>query len=956
MKKDKSKTGIFKAKHLMILLPCIIVVTIIFSVFGILRAKELKDLEASKNSDASFVDLTSSEATTVVDMKLTKTLPENLKMATLTAGVDFLRNDADYSTVCKEIDGLVEGISKDKFNAINLSLNYKDGLLFNFDGFSFDRDGNLFEYTYKAAKQKNLYVFCSVDFSKEKFDITNNEALSKVSSLLSSDILISNCDGFIFDNLEAFFDANISYNAARERLSSVYKAIYEKNNILPIGFSCSPFFEADSYTERLIKNNFFDFYLLENNNPTNLKTNSFKDAIELWQKNYSDKKFYNLLYPSLIGKNITGFKQHDQLLKQFMMLSDMGINEFAIDSYYAFANDKTGSTAAIRKYLEGKLSNDYTFKYLSLTSPKTEVFTTDTDSVALIGGSDIEFPVFLDGKEIERNEIGYFSLDLSLKDGLNTFVLEHKGTKKTLKITFKRTLIKEITPTNSQTLLGDSSLTVTALALKGSTVTATLSDMSITLKEYPVEDSEFSKYLGKFIMPIDYDKDVTLGKISFKVSCKYGTDTKLGGEITVKKTERPVPPDNEIELGDEYIDVGNKYIAEVVTFQAETFNGDDYGDFSRPTNNYLPKGTVDYCSETTVTYGKEVLRKLRFGKMVYSEHRDSQNIKVYKGTLPDHNEVNLSAIAIDGRHTKIYFDVDWKAPFKFELLDQKYYSQTEIGDNRDYRISEATYSYVDITFCYATEFSGEFELSDNPVFKKAEWIPKGYETVLRLHLRKTGKFYGWSAEYDSNGQLVFSFLNPTKIVKADNSYGYSLKGVTIAIDVGHGGSDAGAVNGKVTESELNLKLALKLKAELESIGATVIMNRNSNVSLTADQRILLLKQKQPDFFIAIHRNGADSAKVSAYNTYHFNAFSSDAAKAVNTAVNDANLYKVTKWTGLKWHNYYPLRGITDCPTILTENGYMSNAAELALMLKDDFNVKCAKAITKGIVNYFVSIQ
>ena len=77
---------------------------------------------------------------------------------------------------------------------------------------------------------------------------------------------------------------------------------------------------------------------------------------------------------------------------------------------------------------------------------------------------------------------------------------------------------------------------------------------------------------------------------------------------------------------------------------------------------------------------------------------------------------------------------------------------------------------------------------------------------------------------------------------------------------------------------------------------------------------------------------------------------------MENAVTNADLYEVSKWSGLKWHNYYVLRPFTDCPAVLTENGYLSNAQELAQISKDEFNQECAVAMTRGIVDYFVSIQ
>jgi hypothetical protein len=49
---------------------------------------------------------------------------------------------------------------------------------------------------------------------------------------------------------------------------------------------------------------------------------------------------------------------------------------------------------------------------------------------------------------------------------------------------------------------------------------------------------------------------------------------------------------------------------------------------------------------------------------------------------------------------------------------------------------------------------------NNPLFSSAQIIKNKNDCTLRLHLKNKGKFYGWSAEYDETGRLVFKFLHP----------------------------------------------------------------------------------------------------------------------------------------------------------------------------------------------------
>ena len=152
---------------------------------------------------------------------------------------------------------------------------------------------------------------------------------------------------------------------------------------------------------------------------------------------------------------------------------------------------------------------------------------------------------------------------------------------------------------------------------------------------------------------------------------------------TTTAPKLPVTPS-----GGNYINVGSGYIAEVIQANVETFDGDTYDDFSHPTNNYLPKGTVDYCAKE-LTYGSGmkyvVLRsghRVYYDKKVYpfgdGYSKMIEEVKQYAGTLPDHNEIGVASLEIVGHHSILTLDTLWKAPFYFET-NQSGYSNPNAG-------------------------------------------------------------------------------------------------------------------------------------------------------------------------------------------------------------------------------------------------------------------------------------
>lgn len=607
------------------------------------------------------------------------------------------------------------------------------------------------------------------------------------------------------------------------------------------------------------------------------------------------------------------------------------------------------------------VSETYTPPF-ELASLKGRDVTTYESTVTLSGSSDITLPLTLNGEEVSRYENGGFSLQKELSVGKNTFTFKCGETEYVYTVTYKYVIIDSFSPTTKQMLDCGSVFSVNVKARAGSRVTAQFNGETIELTpeilaSSEVNEGDFVDFIGSFSLPDGNVSDDNLGKVKFTAIINGITDIQYSGNIICKK------------------DVNVNYIAEIIADFAETFNGNTADDNSNPHNNYLPQGTVDYCDAGIVYYKKGTSSekryyKLRCGRRVYISKTNLPNgtaavTKRYVGTLPDHNELTVRSVETSGHHTNITLSTLFKAPFLLDLLPQKYANES----SRNFTVSETTYEYVQITFMYATSFTGELKFPNSRVISHATVTPDGTNTVVKLYLKEKGAFYGWDSRYNENGELVLSFLEPAAISYTDqNEYGVDLTGVTILIDAGHGGKDSGSYGIEHTthakkyqysypyEQAFNLSLAYALKSELEKTGATVIMTRTAeDQSVSADARCKMLHDTAPDYCISIHHNGSsDSTKVNGYDTYHSTVFSSDAAKMVNSRVTEADIYNST--SSVKWH-YFFLARMTACPVVLTENGYMTNPDDYydTIANKDAESAK-ARALATGIVDYFKSIQ
>lgn len=607
---------------------------------------------------------------------------------------------------------------------------------------------------------------------------------------------------------------------------------------------------------------------------------------------------------------------------------------------------------------------------ITVNSPKNNITVTDKN-LSLLGTADPTLPLYINDKEVELTTTGEFATEITLSVGKNTIKFKQGDNTVTRTVTYRYVIIKGYSPSAAASYTSGSNLVVSVTARRGSEVSATLNSNTIKLTPNNTEEKteEFISYYGMFTLPKDNIKEIKLGKIKFTGKYDGISESFSSGQVTVKKSTAVSSSDpNATPTGGGYIDVGSGYIAEIIQFHAETFDGKytaTNADWSRPTNSYLPKGTVDYCSTGLVydSSGEISYVTLRCGKRIYLERTDkvtdetTKVVKQYVGKLPDHNELSLDGLEVRDNHTYLTLNTDWKAPFNVTLGPQNYVNP----NYQDYCIESATFTYLDITFCYATVFEGEIVIpEDHPVFKSAELIKKDYECTLRLHLKEKGEFYGWDAYYNDEDKLCFSFLNPAQTVEADNEYGRDLLGVTILIDVGHGGKDIGAAGinpQKLNEANANLKLANLIADELRQLGARVVMTRTDDTYVTSDNRQKLLKDLAPDLCIAIHHDANNSSKLNGFGSFYFDAFSKKAAEFIYNRTIATGLYNQTSnnRNRLDWH-YFFLARVTSCPVVLTENGYMTNSKDFSLIANDDAMKTKAKAIVLGVTDYFASIS
>ena len=185
-----------------------------------------------------------------------------------------------------------------------------------------------------------------------------------------------------------------------------------------------------------------------------------------------------------------------------------------------------------------------------------------------------------------------------------------------------------------------------------------------------------------------------------------------------------------------------------------------------------------------------------------------------------------------------------------------------------------------------------------------------------------------------------------------------LIGKVIYIDPGHGGMDPGCVYKDVYEKDINLKIALKLRDELEKNGAIVYLTRDSDVDLSINthnhkksdlnNRIRAINNSNADVFISIHLNSLESSSWYGVQLFYddINKNNELFAKIMQDNIKVLNGNRKYKNN----NDLYLLKNI-DIPGLLVEVGFLSNPNERYLLQTDKYQNKVVESLYNGILEY-----
>ncbi len=274
--------------------------------------------------------------------------------------------------------------------------------------------------------------------------------------------------------------------------------------------------------------------------------------------------------------------------------------------------------------------------------------------------------------------------------------------------------------------------------------------------------------------------------------------------------------------------------------------------------------------------------------------------------------------------------------------DKKYeYFSFKTNSSIPYKLTEKT-NGVEVTFYYVSQipehlnkFVQNIKLENNTL---SFFIPHQ-------------KLWGYDC-YFENKNMVFRL---TRALKFDAHK--PLNDIVIAIDAGHGGTEAGAIGPtRIREAEITLDISKKLQRILIAEGAKPFMTRTKNENVGLYDRINMIKDAAPLFSISIHANalpdGANPYERYGTSVYYYYP---QAKEFANTIKETMTAFLNTRDDGTR-HGSFVLTRMTSPISVLIETAYMINPFDYEKLNDDKFRMEIAKSIVMGIKAYLNSTE
>lgn len=191
----------------------------------------------------------------------------------------------------------------------------------------------------------------------------------------------------------------------------------------------------------------------------------------------------------------------------------------------------------------------------------------------------------------------------------------------------------------------------------------------------------------------------------------------------------------------------------------------------------------------------------------------------------------------------------------------------------------------------------------------------------------------------------------------DKKEDFASKKPVIVIDPAFGGEYAGSKgHDGILQKDVNLDIALKVEETLKRYNdIEVYLTRNSDVTVSYEDRIKLIKEKNADVVVSIQQNTEGTKTAEGVETYilsknDYPESDSGLGYAVQKAM---TMYSSTKDRGLMTRNIDILKDAYKNGAVgaVIYTGFITNEKESKDLTNDKYTRKLGEGIAQGILSY-----
>jgi N-acetylmuramoyl-L-alanine amidase len=273
---------------------------------------------------------------------------------------------------------------------------------------------------------------------------------------------------------------------------------------------------------------------------------------------------------------------------------------------------------------------------------------------------------------------------------------------------------------------------------------------------------------------------------------------------------------------------------------------------------------------------------------------------------------------------------------------------------------------------------------------------------LRVVLDLTGPAASKSFLLEPDGtyghRLVVDLIEPTATAEPKRvASQYTGRDVIVVIDAGHGGRDTGAIGrGGLREKDVVLDIAKRLASLVEqTTGFTPVLVRRDDTYVSLEDRLVIAREAQADFFISIHADANSDRNLRGATVYSIEsrraayeqreriadrANSADLVGGVSIADKDERLASVllrisqdvttsksiiagndmieqlSRVTPLRkptvQEGSYAVLTSPDIPSLLVETAFISNSRDEDSLEDPAYRNLVARALYAGLLDYY----